>query len=165
MVNAGLIDTDQIFACRCFYSEQRDSTSELSMYLNRKSAQIFCRLLLVVWVFTFATGSLAGCPADPDHSQGHLATAVLTSMAGAGHGHDVVVELCEKYCQNISASLGKADQSHSAQLPGVFTLLLWIGWPFLLLSRFFDCRSVRGLRFVSPAVPYPPFLLFQRFNN
>lgn len=135
------------------------------MYLNRKSAQILCRLLLAVWVFAFAAGSLAGCLADSDHSPGRLASAVLTSVPGADHGHDVAVELCEKYCQNVSSSLGKADQTHSAQLPGVFSLLLWMVLPFLLLSRLFDSRAVRGRRSIIPAAPYPPFLLFQRFNN
>lgn len=135
------------------------------MFRYRKLMLTLCRLLLAVWVFAFAFGSIEGCFVHPDYSSGRLATAVLTSMSKAGHGHDAGVEVCEKYCQNVSTSLAKADQSNTDHFSSVFTLLLWMILLLPLLSRLSENRSGRGRRSVAPAAPYPPFVLFQRFNN
>jgi hypothetical protein len=133
------------------------------MFLSRRPLQLFCRLLLALWVFACVAGSIEGCLAEGPPAPGHssLSASPSDELDPAQTAHHAG-------CQSFCASLGSATiASHAAEAAPLPTPLqmLWLVLPLIIPSLFRHCRACRPLQTVWPATLRPPFLLFQRFNN
>ncbi|SME92322.1 hypothetical protein [Pseudogulbenkiania subflava] len=133
------------------------------MALSRRPLPLFCRLLLALWVFACAAGSIEGCLAEAPSTAG---TAVLSAdpsdaPAPAQPSHHAS---CQSFCASLGSATSTSPPPEAAPLPTPL-LMLWLLLPVIIAPLCRHGRASRPHQAVWPATLRPPFLLFQRFND